>query len=45
MVDMLEVLKGLGFEDSRKAVKNIDKMLVLMNRRMDNANSRRNMLI
>lgn len=42
---MLESLKGLPFEESRKMVRNIDKMLVLMNRRMDNANNRRNMFI
>jgi len=44
MVEMLQSLNGLSFEESRKKIKHIDKMLVLMNRRMDNANNRRNAL-
>ena len=45
LIEMLSSLNGMAFEESRKMIRSIDKMLVLMNRRMSNANNRKNIVI
>lgn len=44
MINLLESLKNADYEESRKTVKALDKMLVLMNRRMINAGKRKNIV-